>query len=174
VVAILVALPLGAVVLAGRWRDPPRERWGIPQAERDAAADTPELAEYRIRREHGLRDERRCTQVVRAVARGERAPADLRAAVVALAEVRVGQLEGQVARATPRRVVAFYAVFVVLAAAVVVAVVRGAGMALLYLVYLVGLGVTRNPHLLRRRLAAARAARAANAGAVGGVPPVAG
>jgi hypothetical protein len=41
---IRVLLPLAAVAVGRRWRDPPRERWGISPERLAAAANTPELA----------------------------------------------------------------------------------------------------------------------------------
>jgi hypothetical protein len=92
VVAILVLLPLGAMVLARRGRDPPRDRWGLERP--DPTAD-PGVAEFRIRRQYGLRDERRWEQVRRAVVRGDPAPDDLRPAARDYAEAMLAALDAQ-------------------------------------------------------------------------------
>jgi hypothetical protein len=54
---IVVVLPMGAVGLARRWRDPPPEKWGIPAEARAAAANTPELIAYRPRIEPGVAEQ---------------------------------------------------------------------------------------------------------------------
>lgn len=97
-VAILVLLPLGAVWAAGRWRDPPRERWGIPAEQREAAANTAEMTEFRFRQRLGLTDDRRWTAAQRAVNRRVAAPADLRPAVHELAGRSVADLDRRLAR----------------------------------------------------------------------------
>src|SRR6185369_6444220 len=56
---ILVLLPLAAVAVGRRWRDPPRERWGISPERLAAAGNTPELVAYRRRIELGVADPRK-------------------------------------------------------------------------------------------------------------------
>jgi len=97
-VAILVVLPLGAVWLAGRWRDPPRERWAIPAERREAAANTAEMTEFRFRQRLGLNDDRKWMVAQKAVNRGVAAPAELRPATRELAERAVVDLDRRMAR----------------------------------------------------------------------------
>jgi hypothetical protein len=96
VTALLVLLPVVAVWVAGRWRDPPREKWGPSDKDRRLADGDLGLAEFRIRREFGLRDESRWQSVDRAVRRGEAAPEeDLRAAAAALARAIITAVDSQ-------------------------------------------------------------------------------
>ena len=101
VLAILLVLPVAAVWLAGRWKDPPRSRWGASERDRRLAAGDLGLAELRIRRAYGLRDEDRWRAVHRAVRRGEAAPDDLRPAAVALARAVIDAVDSQPTHWTP-------------------------------------------------------------------------
>lgn len=100
-VAILVLFPLAAVWLAGHWRDPPRERWGIPAERLRAAADTAEMTEYRLRLRLGLNDERKWVAARKAISRGVAAPAELRSATHELAERAVADMDRRLARDRP-------------------------------------------------------------------------
>jgi hypothetical protein len=93
--AILVLFPLAAVWLAGRWRDPPREKWGIPAEQLAAARTSPELIAYRRRIELGVSHGPAATAVTRAIRTGTAAPPELRAAAHELAEVRIRELDRQ-------------------------------------------------------------------------------
>jgi hypothetical protein len=90
--AILVLLPLAAVAVGRRWRDPPPERWGIPPDRLAAAANTPELVAYRRRIELGVADPRKEAVVNRAIRTGTAAPPELRAGTRELAELRIEEL----------------------------------------------------------------------------------
>jgi hypothetical protein len=92
-VGILVLLPLASVAVGRRWRDPPRERWGIPRERLVAAADTPELVAYRRRIELGVADPRKEAVVNRAIRTGTAAPPELRAATRELAGLRITELD---------------------------------------------------------------------------------
>lgn len=163
VLAILVLLPLGALWAAGRWRDPPRERWGVPEAQRAEAARSPEVLEVQLRRQHGIRDERRWAGVRRAAARGEAAPPGLRAATAEYAAARAEALERAAGRLTGRRLRLFVAANLALAVGgLLYAVLAGSVLGGFYALYGTGLLVLQHPALLRRRLARARAAVAAN------------
>jgi hypothetical protein len=89
---ILTLLPLAAVAVGRRWRDPPRERWGIPPERLAAAANTPELVAYRRRIELGVADPRTEAVVNRAIRTGTAAPPELRAATRELARLRIAGL----------------------------------------------------------------------------------
>ena len=90
---ILVLLPLAAVAVGRRWRDPPRERWGISPERLAAAGNTPELVAYRRRIELGVADPRKEAVVNRAIRTGTAAPHELRAATRELARLRVEELD---------------------------------------------------------------------------------
>ena len=91
---ILVLLPLAAVAVGRRWRDPPRERWGIPPESLAAAANTytPELVAYRRRIERGVAEPRKEVVVNRAIRTGTAAPPELQAATRELARLRIDEL----------------------------------------------------------------------------------
>ena len=95
-VAILVLFPLAAVAVGRRWRDPPRERWGIPPETLAAAANTPELVAYRRRIALGITDPRVEAVVHRAIRTGTVAPPELRAATRELAALRIDELDRRV------------------------------------------------------------------------------
>jgi hypothetical protein len=90
---ILVLVPLVAVAVGRRWRDPPRERWGISPEGRAAAANTPELVAYRRKIELGVADPRKEAVVNRAIRTGTAAPPELRTATRELAELRIDELD---------------------------------------------------------------------------------
>ena len=91
--AILVLIPLAAVAVGRRWRDPPREKWGISPETLAAAANTPELVAYRRRIELGVAaDPRKEAVVNRAIRTGTAAPPELRAATRELAMLRIEEL----------------------------------------------------------------------------------
>lgn len=160
-VGILVVLPLAAVWVAGRWRDPPRERWALTARPEQEALSAPGLAEYRIRRAYGLRDEARWTAVRRAVDRGEAAPPDLRPAARDWAEA---VLAGPELREATGRVRRTFWLWLALSLLVIVAVsvFYDASLGVVYGLYLVVLVAIRNPWRLRARRARAEAALAAN------------
>jgi hypothetical protein len=155
--AIMVLVPLGAVWAAGRWRDPPRARWGITKERREAAADTPER-----RIERGLTDERKWTAVRRAVAKGTPAPEELRPAARELAGARIAELDAALAGGVRG--------LGLLAAGALVAVAAGVYLAFHGLLVLLAWGIYwvvrtygLTPYALRRRRVRAEAAVAANA-----------
>lgn len=161
VTAVLLGLPLVAVWVAGRWRDPPRERWALsPRPEQEALSE-PGLAEFRIRRGYGIRDEARWTAVRRAVDRGEAAPADLRPAAREWAEAVLAGPELRSATGPVRRTY-WLAPAAALAGIAGTAVFLRPSTAVLYGVYLLGTLAYRNPWRLRARRARAEAALAAN------------
>jgi hypothetical protein len=129
--AILVLLPLAAVAVGRRWRDPPPEKWGIPAQARVAAANTPQLIAYRRRIALGVADPRKSAVVDRAISTGTAAPPELRAATRELAMLRIDELDRRV-----RTTRVTFGIWVVLAAVVLgtigyVAVVRHEGWFLL-------------------------------------------
>jgi hypothetical protein len=144
--AVLVLLPLGAVWLAGRWRDPPRDRWALKP--RKPPGEDLEFAEYRLRREYGLRDEGRWTAVRRAVDRGEAAPPDLRPAVAAWAGVVLARRPSRL-----RFSVRAWVGSVVLMAGylTVVGLLLGAGRTVVFAIYAVVVVAIHNPWTARRR-----------------------
>ncbi len=91
---ILVLLPLAAVAVGPRWRDPPRERWGISPERLAAAGNTPELVAYRRRIELGVADPRKEAVVNRAIQTGTAAPRELRAATRELARAAAAEPGG--------------------------------------------------------------------------------
>lgn len=161
VAVVLIGLPLAAVWVAGRWRDPPRERWVLtPRPEQEALSE-PGLAEFRIRREHGIRDETRWTAVRRAVDKGEAAPADLRPAAREWATAVLAGRELRPAAGGIRRF--WLGLAWTLAVIAATAVFLQPGTAVVYGLYLLGLLAFRNPWRLRARRTRAEAALAANA-----------
>jgi Flp pilus assembly protein TadB len=166
VAAILVVLPLGAVWLAGRWRDPPPERWGIPPEQRELAASALDVAEFRIRRDLRIRDEPRWTAVRRAVARGEAAPDDLRPAALRYARATIEAIDAQAGhsmwgrRPPPRPVRVLLAVAGL--TAIVFVLVNNPLAGVVYLLYLGGLLLFRSRWWLTRKRARAQAAMEAN------------
>ena len=161
VAGLLLVLPVAAVWLAGRWRDPPPERWGPSERDVRLAAADPLLARHRLRAELGLLDDRRWNAARRAVARGAVAPPDLRAATRVLAERRIARIDGVLLRRGHLLVVvlaplassAFAALFLLLG---------DNPIGVLYSLYFIGLAVVQSPPVLRRRRARAAAALAAN------------
>lgn len=161
-VAIFVLFPLAALVAARLWRDPPPEKWGIPAERREAAANTPEMVEFRFRQRLALKDGHSWSAAEKAVSRGLAAPPELRGATHALAGHRVAQLDLRLVRA-PR----IFAIWAVTIAALVGAGVYLAGHGsyyfLLYLPVWVGRAVTASPWVLRSQRRRAQAAVEANA-----------
>jgi hypothetical protein len=96
---ILTVLPLAAVAVGRRWRDPPPERWGISPERRAAAANSPELIAYRRRIELGIADPRNEAVVNQAIRAGTAAPPELRAATRELAGLRTGELDRRLRKA---------------------------------------------------------------------------
>ena len=95
----------GPVAVGRRWRDPPRERWGISPERLAAAANTPELIAYRRTIELGVADRarRQWPPELRAATQGARAQdVGVRYAVAPVA----GLLAGRV----PRRLRPWYVV----------------------------------------------------------------
>lgn len=176
---ILLGLPLAAVWVAGQWRDPPRERWALTPRPEQEALSAPGLAEYRIRRGHGIRDEARWTAVRRAVDRGEAAPADLRPAAREWAEAVLAGPELRKADDPVRRTY-WLAPALALVAIAGTAVFLRPSMAVVYGAYWLGALAYGNPWRLRARRARAEAALAANADPLipatgqGHCPPVTG
>lgn len=161
VAAVLVGLPLVAVWLAGRWRDPPRERWALtPRPEQEALSE-PGLAEFRIRREQGLRDEARWSAVRRAVDRGEAASADLRPAARQWAETVLAGPELRRATGPVSRTYWLAPALTLLWIAAMAVLVRPSTAVVLG-VYWLGLLAYRNPWRLRARRTRAEAALTAN------------
>lgn len=164
-VAILVALPLAAVWLAGRWRDPPEERWALtPRPEQEALSE-PGLAEFRIRREFGLRDEKRWSAVRRAVERGEAAPDGLGPAAHAWAESVLSRMDAGAGKQVSRRrarltYAAAVAALVLGIAGSIVFLNRDIG--IMYGIYALVVLVAQNPWRLRRQRTNAEAALTAN------------
>ena len=161
VLAILVLFPLGALWLAGRWRDPPPERWGAPEPRQQAAVAL-ELAEYRIRREFGVRDEVLWKEIRRAVDKGEAAPPALRPAAHRYARAVADDIDAQLAgrRRPPGWVVALG--LVVAVAGLAYLAVHNPATVAIYLLYGTGLGLSRSRWMLSRRRQRAAAAAAAN------------
>jgi hypothetical protein len=159
VVGILVVLPLLAVVASHRWRDPPREKWGLSAERRDAARNSPELAAYRRRIELGVSYGPRATAVDRAIAQGIEAPPELRAAAHELAQLKVREIDAQL----PRLRTTFVGWLVLTVAMVVVGIVGRIWFLSLYSIVWVSHAVAASPYLARRRRSRAAAAVAANA-----------
>lgn len=159
VVGILVVLPLLAVVGSHRWRDPPREKWGLSPEQRDAARNSPELVAYRRRIELRVSYGPRATAVDRAIARGIEAPPELREAAHELAQVKAREIDAQL----PRLRTAFVGWLVVTAVMVVVGIVGRVWFLSLYSLVWVGRAVAASPYLARKRRDRAVAAVAANA-----------
>jgi hypothetical protein len=91
---ILVLLPLVSVGVGRRWRDPPRERWGISRERLEAAAaQSPELVAHRRRIELGVADPRLEAKVNRAIRTGTAAPPELRTATRELAALRIDGID---------------------------------------------------------------------------------
>jgi hypothetical protein len=160
-IAILVLLPLGAVWAAGRWRDPPRERWGIPAERREAAANTAEMTEFRFRQRLGVADDRKWMAAQKAINRGLAAPAELRAATHELAERRVAELDRRLARS--RAWLAWLLAVVGAWIAAVYLARHGLDILLLYAAIWTVRAAGESPWWLRRVHARAVAAVAANA-----------
>jgi hypothetical protein len=158
-VAILVVLPLGAVWASHRWRDPPRSKWGIPQAQLDAARNSPELVAYKRRIELGVNFGPREAAVNRAIAKGIEAPPELRAATHELAQVRVQELDAQL----PKLRVAFAGWLAITAVMIVVGIVGRVWFLSLYSIVWVSRAVMDSPYLARKRRDRAQAAVVANA-----------
>jgi hypothetical protein len=161
--AVLVLLPLAAVWLAGRWRDPPRDRWALtaPAAQEELSA--PGLAEFRIRRTHGIRDESRWAAVRRAVDRGEPAPPDLRPAAAEWARAQLAQLDAQLTHRVARSPLVWLLWLLALAAGVTVgALLVNGGFAAIYAGYSAVLAALNNPWRLTRRRTRTETALTAN------------
>lgn len=159
VVGILVVLPLLAVVASHRWRDPPREKWGISPRQRDAARNSPELVAYRRRIELGVSYGPRATAVDRAIAKGIAAAPELRAAVHELAQVKVREIDA----ALPGLRRAFVGWLVVTAVMIVAGIVGRVWFLGAYSIMWLSRAVTYSPYLARKRRERAVAAVAANA-----------
>ena len=160
-IGILVLVPLVAVAVGRRWRDPPRERWGISPESLAAAANTPELVAHRRRIELGVADPRKEAVVNRAIRTGTAAPPELRAATRALAELRIDELD------RPRPVAPVFFVFWLCLVTVLV-VIGAYARSWLLLVYGVIWGVRaylESPWYVRRLRSRAEAAVVANAAA---------
>ena len=161
-VAILVLLPLAAVWAAGRWRDPPPERWGPSERQLAQAAGDRELARHRRRLELGLAGDREWTAARRAVARGTAAPPELRAAVHVLATEQVARMDAYLAR--PRRSVLLQ--WLAFAAGTVGSLVLWLGwdnpIGLIMVIYSAVVAALSSPWMVRRRRARAQAAVVAN------------
>lgn len=158
--AILVLLPLGAVWASHHWRDPPPDKWGVDRSE----AFTPELAEYRVRMQFGLREEARWAAVRDAVTRGLAAPEDLRPAARAYATDLVAALDRVLqSRETRRfRIVRITCAILAVAVAVGATILGQWKTAAVYGLYLGGLSVLHGPWPVRRRRDRAAAALAEN------------
>lgn len=161
-VAILVLLPLAAVWAAGRWRDPPPERWGVSERQLAQAAGDPELARHRRRVELGLAGDREWTAARRAVAHGTAARPELRAAVRVLATEQIARIDSFLAR--PRRAVLLQ--WLAFAAGTVGSLVLWLAWdnptGLIVALYSVVMAALSSPWMVRRRRARAQAAVAAN------------
>lgn len=162
VLAILVVLPLAAVWAAGRWRDPPRERWGPSERQLREAATDPLYRRHQLRKELGLLDDRRWDAARRGVARGIAVEPALRAAVRTLAERRIARIDAALAR--PRQWLAL-GVAPVAALAVGILLLRWQDnpVGLVYSLVFAVSAVLQSPPLLRRHRARAEAALTANA-----------
>ncbi len=164
-VAILVVLPLAATWASRFWRDPPREKWGIPPDALAAARNTPELVEHRRRIELDVTHGPRLAAVNRAIRTGTEAPPELRAAARELADAKIAALDRQLRRSSTRWLFGFWlltalAVFVV---GIGIAVGQGNPLLIVYSGWWFFRAFSSSPYLLRRQRRRAEAAVAANA-----------
>lgn len=149
VVAILVLLPLAALLAARRWRDPPREKWAATVR----PGVDPGVAEFHIRKQYGLRDEKRWEQVRRAVVKGEAAPDDLRPAARQYAQAMLAALDAQPGPWGRRRPPRWVRILIPAGAVVVIAaaLVLRPWFGLFYLLYWTALTAQHSPWLRRRQ-----------------------
>jgi hypothetical protein len=163
VAAIFVVLPLGAVWASKRWRDPPREKWGIPPERLAAARNSPELVAYRRRIELGVGHGPAATAVTRAIRTGTAAPPELRAAAHELAGEKIRELDHRLARTRWISLAWLLVAVALLAFGLAYALRGGWGIAIYSGIWFVR-AVVSSPWMVRRERRRAEAAVLANAG----------